>query len=60
MKKKILIGSATSATLATTISVLTALLTSNMEVVLRATGVSYSIGLLSIVLLLIGLAFPKE
>lgn len=60
MKKNILLASAGAATLATSISLGASLFASHHEAIIRATTSSWTIGLLSVALFFVGLAYPKE
>lgn len=60
MKNKILSFSAILVIMATTVSLGTTTLASDPELILRMTGVAYTLGLGSIGLFFVGWVFPKE
>jgi hypothetical protein len=60
MKKKILLGSGVSAGLATVTAVSTVLICHSENAIWKGNAVAGYLGLLSIALFFVGLAFPKD
>jgi len=60
MKKKILLGSGTSAILATLVATCSIIFASDPAVIFKANAVAGYVGLLSIALFFVGFVFPKD